>query len=308
MPTYPSIVPSYTVGALMRQPNLISRDLTNITNNRFVADRILARGNASQVAGGVAVYQMSESQFLTRDPEEVGVRSKYPRASWTSAIFTAVVRKYGLEVPIADETVRRNAIDEFNRAELKLANGLIKFIDTVAMNMILTDANVLTAAASGDWSTPATDIISDLANARMQIANQNEGYEADTLIVNPAQNLDLLVDGGIRDALPREGGAGAVSTGRPVPILGFRQILETPALAAGTVLVVTSNIVGTIADEAPEAAEGYRTYTPPGSANVAPVYVKQYREEDVDETIVRAARFPAMWLAEPKSAFKITGA
>lgn len=307
MPTYPSIAPSYTVGAMMRQPNLIARDLTNLVNNRFVADRIFARGSAAQVAGGVVVFQRSESQFLTRDPEEVGVRSKYPRASWTSAVMTAVVRKYGLEVPITDESVRRNAIDEFNRAEIKLANGLVRFVDTVAMSMILSDTDVLTSAASGDWSTAATDIVADLANMRAGVLNQNEGYGPDTLIVNPAQELDMLLDAGIRDALPREAGGSAIQTGSPVPILGIRQILVSPSLTAGTVILVTANIAGTIADENPEGQEGYRTFAPTGGSFV-PVWVKQYRHEDIDETIVRAARFPAMWLTEPKSVYKLTGA
>jgi hypothetical protein len=36
--------------------------------------------------------------------------------------------------------------------------------------------------------------------------------------------------------------------------------------------------------------------------------VKVYNNDDIDATIVRGARFPAMWIAEPKAAFVWTGA
>jgi hypothetical protein len=309
--SYPGGGPQITVEALLRQPRLIARALTDLVQLRYVvADRFFARGTSDQVAGGAALFQMSESIFTDRDPEEVGVRSEYPRASWTEAVFTAIVRKYGLEVPVSDEAKRRNQMDVVQRAQRKLANAMVKFIDAVAIPTITGNALINTMAASGDWTAAATDIVSDIANARALILNQNEGYNPDTLIVNPAQELDLLIDVDIRSALPREGGAPqpSVLTGRPVPILGLDQVLVSPTLPAGTVLVGESGIAGTIADEAPLPDEGYVSYQSGVGPNVGQVYVKLYREDNVDETIVRAARFPAMWVSEPKAITKITGA
>lgn len=306
--TYPGSGVTITVEALLRQPRLISRALTDLTAQRFVADQIFARGTPDQVAGGAALYQKSESIMPDRAAEEVMPRSGFLRTGWTEAVFAAMVRKYGLEVPISDEAKRRNQMDVVQRAQRKLANAVVKQIDTLAMSLITTDSAVLTAAASGDWTTAATDIIADLANARKQIYDQNEGYEPDTLVVNPAQELDLITDKDIRDALPREGGGTkpSVTTGKAAPILGFSQILVTPQLAAGTVLVMEAKVSGTIADEQPGTDENYVSY--PAGPSFAPIFVKAYREEGTDETIVRAARFPAMWIAEPKSIFKITGA
>jgi hypothetical protein len=304
--TYPGGGPRVTVEALLRQPRLIARALTDLATKRFVADRIFARGSAEQVQGGAVLYQQSESIYTDRDPEEVGVRSRYPRAGWTEAILAAAVKKYGLEVPISDEAKRRNQLDVVQRAQRKLVNSVVKFVDGLAMSLFLNDANVLTFAGSGDWSTAATDIIFDVARAVNLIGLQDEGYEADTLIVNSAQELDLLVDKDVRDALPREGGIqNSVITGRAVPMLGLRQIVATNQLAAGTAIVTESQMVGTIADEQPGADENYMAFNP--GAGMATVWVKVYREEGADETIVRAARFPAMWLAEPKAAVKITG-
>lgn len=306
-PTYPGGNDRITVEAFLRMPRLISRALTDLVSKRFIADQIFQRGSADQVAGGAALYQRSETIYPDRAAEEVAPRSRYPRTGWTEQLLTAAVHKYGLEVPISDEAKRRNAMDEVARAQRKLANAIVKFVDGVAMGLMLSDPDVLTDTATADWSTASTDIIADIADWRSQILNQDEGYDPDTLIVNPAQELDLITDKDIRDALPREaGGSSAVITGRAVPILGLRQVLVTPALTAGTVLLVSSNIVGTIADEAPAADENYTTYNPGGQ--FATVYVKTYREEGADETIVRGARFPAMWIAEPKSALRATGA
>lgn len=306
---YPGGGPQITVEALLKQPRMIARALTDLVRKRFVADRVLIRGSSDQVAGGAALFQRSESIYTDRDAEEVGVRSGYPRASWTEELFAAAVRKFGLEVPISDEARRRNQLDVVVRAQRKLANVLTRFVDALLMVLLNdTTQGINTQAASGDWTTAATDIIFDIATAKATIANVDEGYEADTLIVHPNQELDLILDLDLRNAMPREGGAPqpSVLTGRAVPILGLNQILVSNAQTAGVVTVMESGMAGTIAEEAPIPDENYVAYTP--GPNMMAVYVKMYREEGTDETIVRGARFPAMWIAEPKAITKITGA
>src|SRR4051794_38924521 len=181
MPTYPGS-PQLTVDALLKRPTLIARALTALTSKRFVADYIFSHGTPDQVAGGAAWYERSENIYPDRGAEEVGVRSEFPRSGWTEAILTALVKKYGLEIPISFEAIRRNQIDQIQRALRKLANAVTKFVDTQAMSLLTTDPAIQTAAAAATWTASATTIISDLANARKLIADQDEGYEGDTLI------------------------------------------------------------------------------------------------------------------------------
>lgn len=315
--TYPGDSPTITVAALLKQPPLLLRRLADLSYMRYVADRIFIQGTPDQVAGGGARFQRAESIFPDRSVEAVGMRSLYPRTGWNEAIMTAAVKKYGLEFPVADEQRRRNALDVVERGMRKLANGMVSFVDSIAMALLLADPDVQTQTASGDWTTAATDIIADLIKARQKVRDINLGYEADTLIINPAQETDMLTDADVRAALPREGvnfiagglidnsGANTGQVG-PAPLLGFRNIIVTPNLTAGSVLVGMAKMVGTIADEAPEAAEGYISYDP--GAGQSRIYMKIYRNDDQDETIVRCARFPAMWVAEPKSFVRITGA
>lgn len=310
-PTYPGGGQLLQVDTALRFPVMISRALNQLVYNRFVADRILSRGSADQVRSGSVVFRRSESIFMDRPPETVGVRSRWPRSGETQGDwFAALAKKRGLEVPVSDEAKRRNDVTEMAKAQRKLANSIVRDVDQLAMSMILNDAAVQTYTTGGLWSNTATDKIADIANARGKINNLDQGYEADTLIINPAQELQLMLDKNIRDALPREVSGGPLQTsilsGSPVPLLGLRQILVTNQLAAGTFIVTSANIVGSVADEQPGADEGYTGYDP--GAGQSPLYVKTYREEATDETIVRGARFPAMWVSEPKAAVVGTGA
>jgi hypothetical protein len=305
LPTYPGGGQLIQVDTALRFPVMISRALTQLVYQRFVADRIFSRGSAGQVASGAVVFRRSEGIFADQNPEDVGVRSRWPRTGITTGDwYAALVRKRGLEVPVSDEAKRRNDVTEMAKTQRKLANSIVRDVDQLAMAALLGDTSVQTYTASGVWSNTATDKIADIANMRSKINNLDMGYEADTLLVNPAQELQLMLDKNIRDALPREVTGGAFQTGIlsgvAVPILGLRQILVTNQLAAGTVIMLSSQVVGSIADEAPAADEGYTGYDP--GAGQSPLFVKTYREEQTDETIVRGARFPAIWISEPQAA------
>jgi hypothetical protein len=338
MPTYPGS-PQITVDSLLRNPAIIARNLTALASKRFVADKIFTRGTPEQVAGGAMTFQRAENIYPDRSAEEVGIRSEWPRTGWSEAILQAAVKQYGLETPIAYLAIRRNQLDQVARAERKLANAVTKFVDAAAMTAITTDAAVNTGAAAAAWSAGATTIISDLATMRKTIADQDEGYAMDTLVLNPAQELFLFTNSDLRGALPREGTNNLLNGGRAVPILGIEQILVTPQLTAGTVLGGMAKVVGTIADERPDGGEGYVSFdvnaqagasggvatanASPGGINIAgrtvdpnaaypadfaPVYVKVYNNDGVDDRIVRGARWPAMAILEPKSFYKLTAA
>lgn len=317
-PTYPGGQVVLNVDTALQSPNIIARALNNLAYQRFVADRIFSHGGPDQVRGGAAVFQRSESIFPDRTAGEVGVRSRWPRSGWTPGdLFAALVHKWGLEVPIADEVRRRNQIDQMARAQRKLANAVVQFVDQQAMSTIINDPAINTYAAPLVWSNTTADKIANIATARNMINNIDFGYAADTLIINPAQELQLLLDPNVRGALPREVNASnplgnSIITGQAVPILGLKQILITNQIAAGTALLVNAGVIGSIADEEPLADEGYVSYDAGPTNIVIPgqnprIWVKTYREDGTDETIVRGARFPAMWVAEPKAATYITG-
>lgn len=312
MPPLAPTSPQLTVDVLLKNPEIIRRRLTDLTYKRFVADKVFMRGSPDQVQGGGARYQRSEALFFDGTSpgpvEQVGFRSEFPRAGWSEAILEAFVKAYGLEFVINDLAKRRNAIDMVERGLIKLGNGIVRFVDTVAMTLLLdtTGNGSTTFAAGGDWTTAATDIIFDLNRARQAIETVEEGYVADTVLINDAQFADLMNDPDIRAAMPRESRDSFIQTGVLPSLLGF-QFIRTSRLTAGKVVVMNSKVAGTIADEAPLAEEGYGSYQPDDPAQ-APIWTKQYREENTSDTVVRGVRWPAMWIAEPKAIVVITGA
>jgi hypothetical protein len=290
-----------TVSTFLKQPNLIAARIQLLAWQGYVTDRIFAQGN---VQGGAYVFQRMEGLFPADSPEHVNPLTEYPMTGWTvPGLFGAAVKKYGLETIISDETRRRNQVDQMERAFIKLSNGVVKFVDSVAMQLFLNDPDIPTYDAS-TWSSSTTKI-NDLMGMQKAIADLQLGFVPDTVLLNPAQRLQLLTDKDIRDALPRENtNLSSVLTGDLIPILGLNYIVS-PQVPANKVIMLQAKMTGTIADEAPLPEENYngRNIAAPGSV-ASSLYVKTYRSktEGIDGTIVRAARFPALAIQEPKSA------
>ena len=307
MPTYPNS-PQLTVDALLKQPRRISRDLVNLVSKRLVADRLFVRGTADQVAGGAMQYQEAESIYLDRDPEEIAARGFWPRTGWSEQIKSELVKQYGLEVPISNLAIRRNQVNQVVRAERKLANGIVKFIDTKAMQYLEGHASISTQASAAFWTIAGTDIILEIAKAQEAIETQDNGYDGftgATLVLHTKRRDDLLNNTALRAALPRETSDGAVRTGFMAPFLGLREIVFTPQITETVALLIDAGQAGVIADEVPDPAEGFQAYDPgPG---FAPIYVKVYDEDRPKDIVVAAGRWPAMALTDPKAVVKITG-
>jgi hypothetical protein len=255
-------------------------------------------------------FQFAESIFLDvgQDVEEIAARGDWPRAGWSEAIQSALVKQFGLEVPISNLAIRRNQLNQFVRGERKLANNLVRFIDTLAMTMLTTDVNIQTQASAAAWTVPGTDIIAEVASAQEKIETQDNGYNGfagATLVLSTFRRAALLNNTVLRNALPREDHSGQIQSGMIAPFLGVKEILFTPQLAANTALVIDSGQAGVIADERPDPVEGFAGYDPgPG---FAPIYVKVYEEPKSKDQVIAAGRWPAMALTDPKAVVKITG-
>lgn len=296
-----------SVKALLKQPQVISRDLLNILIQRggFLADQLLISGTPEQVAGGSAVFQRSGSAYVEagRDVEEIAEDSDWPRAGWTEQILTELVRQYGLEIPLSNLTIRRNQMDQVTRAERRLANQIVKFVDGKAITMLRTDPAILTINAA-NWTLPATDIISDLGNGQEAMDVLDEGIFPTTLVLPKTMRVNFLANTAIRDALKTSTGSEMIKTGQVANFLGLERILFTTRLPDDEALLIDTGVAGTIADEQPDPQEGWSAYDP-GPA-FKPIYVQVYDEKRPKRTVVAAGRWPAMFLVEPRAVLKFT--
>jgi len=310
MPTYP-ISPTITVNALLKQPRLISRALTNLTAKRFIADKVFQHGSPDEVAGGSMVYQRSESIYLDagQDVEEIAARGDWPRAGWSDQIFTELVKQFGLEIPISNLALRRNQMSQMILGQRRLANNLVRFVDSQAISLLkdtTKNPTIQTYAAPTAWATTATaKIAADVAAAQELVDVLDEGYDVDTLILHVSQRPNVLDNADLSNRLPRETTNGMVQTGVAVPFLGLDQILFTNQIGAHEFIALDQDVTGTIADEQPDSEEGFVAYDP--GDGQAPIWVKVYEEGRGKDKIIAAGRWPGMILNEPRAVVWGTG-
>jgi hypothetical protein len=311
--TYPAGSPAISVQALLKQPQRIARDLANLMFQRLVAWQIMVHGTPDQIRGGAMQFQQAENIFVDagQDVEEISPRGDWPRAIWTEALKTAAAKQFGLELPVDALAIRRNQLDRIVRGERKLANNLVRFVDTQAIALLTdTTQGISSQASAAAWSINTTDIINEIVKAQETIENKNLGYngfENAVMVLHTTQRKSLLNNTVIRNALPRErfGADTQIETGVLLPILGLQKILFTSNITASQVLILDSTMAATIAIEEPDPSEGWVTYD--AGDNTPPIYVQVYDEKRPKGKVVSAGTWPGFAFTDPGAVVLITG-
>lgn len=277
-----------SVSAFLNSPPRVSRAVEDLTLSRFVADVIFSQG--PQAVGGSVIYDQltADDVFLTGDVQTIAPGAEFPiLSSRDVAPLVAVAAKYGAEVFLTDEEVRRDRRDVLRRELAKLRNTIVRKVDTVAM-AALNAAPLLTATASGSWQAAATDIIADVVTAINAVNNTDLGYVVDTALINPREELALLKDKDIRDALPREQDAGLIRTGNLGRLMGV-DFITTNRVPAGTVYFMQRGTIGSISDE-------------------VPLYARPIADERRERVFIHGGRVAVPFVTDPKAGLRLTGA
>lgn len=300
--TYPPASPTQVgeitqIHQLLNSPTMLDRRLRTIAENRFISS-VLLTGRYPVEAGAIA-YQQGESIFTARDVEAIRPGMEYPR---TGLGFgpqqIAEVVKWGSDVPITDEAVRRLRMDPVNRALLKLVNTLVRKVDGIALAAIASQVTA-THAAAALWSAGTATILRDLLLAVSKVTALNQGFMPDTVVVDDTTYAMVVSDKTIQEARSREDGANPVYTGSFPMIAGLR-ILPSPNVPfANSALVLDSTQLGGMADE--------QLGGPNYSGGLGGIETKTIRDEDKDGWRIRARRVTVPIVVEPAAAIRITG-
>lgn len=291
---FPPIAPVQTgeflsVSMFLNDPVRVQRSIEDITNLRFVADVIFGEGPA--IPGGSVIYDQITDQgqiFMDRDVEEIAPGADFPILNGLEqGPLVAISKKYGGEVFLTDEDIRRDRRDKLGRNLTKLRNTIVRKVDRIAM-AALRAAPIISQTASADWTTSSTDIVRDLAVAKNAITRLELGYMADTVLIHDDQELDLISDKDIRDALPRERDNSLIRTGNVGRLMGL-DFITTSQVAAGEVIVLQRKVAGSISDE-------------------VPLYTRPIPEPRQERVYLHGARLPAVYITDPKAVVRITGA
>lgn len=291
--TYPPAPPTVdgqgriTVEQFLKTPTRVTRVIEDLTRERFLAERIFGKGDAQ---GGAVIYdQVTASELYTdRDVQAIDAGSEFPIvSSGESAPKVAAVTKWGGAAVLTYEAVRRDSRDTLNRELTKLRNTIVRKVDTVAI-AALNAAPILTDTGT-DWSdSTAGNPVLDLASARSQIDDQDMGYTADTVLINPAQYVDLISNTKVANSLPRDVvAANPIASGQLGNYMGFTWYV-TNRVPAGTAYILSSMMAGSLRDE-------------------LPLYSRPIDQPERERWLIQAARVTVPIVTDPKAVLKLTG-
>ncbi|NKW67257.1 hypothetical protein GS937_26390 [Rhodococcus hoagii] len=220
---------------------------------------------------------------------------EYPQTGLADAVPQAVkVNKWGQDVPITDEKIKRSNFAAVEKALTRLVNTAVRNCDSISLSLIASQVTQTQAVTDGAWAS-STKILRDIMLAKATIIGLNKGYDPNVLVVDDTTWAYLASDPAIQTARAREDSANTIYTGEFPSIAGLT-ILPTPNLPTAGAWVVDTNALGGIADE--KLGGGYTGET---------IETKTIRDEDNDQWKVRARRVFVPYVSEPGAAVKITG-
>lgn len=292
MPMYPPAPPTIdgsgrvTVEQYLKQPTRVQRTLEDLTKERFLAERIFGSGNAD---GGAVIYDQlaANGLYTDRDVQAIQPGSEFPILDVGETVpKVAAVSKWGGAGIITYEAARRDQRDVLRRQITRIRNTIVRKVDTVAIAAL--NAAPINGTAGTDWSdTDARDAINDIATGVSYIDNQDLGYTADTVLINPTQGLELFRDKEIRDALPKEGPANPIASGRFQGLMGLTWY-ESNRVPLGTAYILSSTMAGSLHDE-------------------LPLYSRVVDQPEKERYLVQAARVTVPAVTDPLAVYRLTG-
>lgn len=296
--TYPAGPPVYSgdiesINRYLATPSVVARRINTIAAQRFVSDFILT--SRTDVSGGAVVFEQDDPLYTDRAPEAISPGGEYPLAGLGDGTPQAVkVTKWGQDVPITDEKIKRSNFSPVEKAFQRLVNTLVKTVDGLALSLIASQVTA-TQTAGAAWQASTSTILRDIMLAKAKVTALNKGYEPNAIVVDDTTWAILASDDKLSTLMAREDRGNTVYTGEFRVVAGLT-ILPTPNLPAAGAWIIDTNALGGIADE--KLGQGY-------TGDV--IETKSIRDEDNDQWRVRARRVCVPYVNEPGAAIKITG-
>jgi hypothetical protein len=278
-----------TVDMALNTPGYITQRLSDLTLQRFIVDQIFAN-SGDPVRGGAVIYdQITQNDlYTTNDVEQVAPGATFPIVGAERPVpLVATVSKYGGKFMFTDEAKRRNDAFLFDQKTQKLANTLVRKVNTFTVAQLEANFTALAGATTipgNDWTAVVTGGASqsnnsawpaaDFAAVQTQADTTELGVTIDLWILNPA---DL---GMLRTIYGNQYENVLASFGLTV--------FPSNRVAHGTAYALSKGNVGFLKYEVGLATE-------------------TWREPDSQATWVQSSVLPVMGITNPYSIYKVTG-
>lgn len=305
MPTYPATAPTIvgditTINRFLNTPTDVNRRVREISLNRYLTDFIFP--GRIEASGGAILYEISEGIFLAKDPEAVNPGAQYPRGTETrGAAAIATVKKWGQDVPLTDEAIKRLKGNALERVLRKLSNTMIRKVDGLGMAAAAA-AVTLEQVQTADWAAAGADPFLDVMLADATGSALDEGFEYDTLILTDVLYARMVANDKVLNGLARESSNTVTSEGEIAKIAG-KTIVRTNQLPAGVNrLLIDRQSFGALGYEDIESPE-YEG----DPANGIETWVR--RDPDANDTwLIRGRRPVVPIVLEPNAGVSIVAA
>lgn len=283
---------------LLSRPTLIAKRLQTLLDQKFIADFLLT-GRFRATGGGI-FYETGEEIFAADDPEAIAPGSEYPLTVLSRGeLEAAKTVKWGLDTEIYDEAISRLGQNPVDRGLTKLANSIVRNVDSVAWAIIAS--KVTSTFASGAWSN-AANIVAALLAAKAERAEQDPTIDLDTVVLSGsdyAKVMGVFVNAGV---LPRENGNPIVNGNLPQQIMGFTWV-TSPHVSGADPWLIDRDLLGGMADEDLQSPG----YTAAGPVGVEAKVSRLSGGDDRDGYRLRGRRVTVPVVLEPLAGVKVTG-
>lgn len=276
-----------TVDEALQQPTRITQTIMDLSLRKFLLDKVFSNGGA--VTGGAVIYDeaVENELYTARDVEPIAPGGEYPLIDGERrAPKIAPVEKWGGKVNIFDEARDRNDSGLFSRKIRQLTNTIIRKNDARAMETLDAAVTAHSRTIEGtDWSKVVTAgseassaedwPIADFAKVMEQSEVDELGIEFGLVILNPQEWGQLVTIYG-----------GVTNLKAMLSDLGFDYFVSNRQTAGKAKFV------------APGQVGGYRVEKPLTSFT--------YRNEDNDQTLVKASVRPVSYVDNPFAIIEVT--
>nr|WP_306428100.1 major capsid protein [Brevibacterium sp. 68QC2CO] len=276
------------IAALVVNPTRIQSRLESLNEGKYIIDYLFG---ASPADGGAIVFDRNISNpYLERDAQAIDAGAEFPKLTDTDIEpGLARVQKYGGEVDMSLEAIRRNDQAYYTNKVTRLANTVVRKTNTIAVATLLADPLIPSYASGTAWTDGAADPLADLMRAQSLVDDNDNGYQSNVALINPEDALLLKTRKDVRDALPRETKELSPVLSRDLSGLLELEWIKSPMVTKGTAWIADRNSLGVVGDE-----EGG-------------LKADSYEEKHRQVQVLQAWRACVPVVTDPFSAVKITG-
>lgn len=231
-----------------------------------------------------------ESDLELTAATQIARMAAFPQESPLWEKKSVYMQKAGLEVEISHEDVITDNLPVITRAQKRIARAVVKAIDSLIWDTLsekrsVVDIQTVAVPTNNEWDSLTRanrNPQDDIGDAIQLLAEKN--YEADTLILNPKDHINLVTNDNVMDSFVPALNQ-ALLNGRVGKLLGLN-VLVSNAVTADYAMVLESKTCATYF-----TAEGLRTIV---------------KYEEGIKHIVRAWEIGSIGVTDPKAICLIT--